>query len=123
MTNSFDAYLQAGLAATESGNYQEALAAFQQALKLDSRSAEAWNYQGNVLSLLELPSQALAAYDQAVALRPDYHQAWYNRGLLLQQMGAYGNALACFEQALALESDPLYVHRRDRIKLNRQLFA
>ncbi len=112
-----------GCALCETGEFKEALAAFEQALTLDATQHTLWNHKGNALSGLGRFAEALSAYDRALALKPDYHQAWFNRGKLLAEMGAYGNALESYDRAIALEAAPHYLHAREDIWVKNQLFA
>jgi tetratricopeptide (TPR) repeat protein len=105
----------------EEAKYSEAMATLKQALNIDSNYAPAWNYRGNVLSMMQCFAEALGAYEYAVTLRPDYHQAWFNKGLLFAQMGAYGNAIECYDQAISLERDPRYLHAKEDIFLKKKL--
>ncbi len=103
--------------------FAQALAAFDQALALDSTNCTGWNNRANALCGLKRQAEALAAYDRAVALDPQYHQAWFNRGKLLAEMGAYGNAVESYNRAIALEADPIYIHSRENIWVKKQLIA
>lgn len=49
-----------------------ALAAYERALTLRPKLAEAWLGRGNVLQILTRNDEALAAYDKAVAIEPDF---------------------------------------------------
>jgi tetratricopeptide (TPR) repeat protein len=128
--NSFDANNKnpefwdgCGCALCQTEQYEEAIAAFDKAIALDSCYCQAWNNRGNALSGLKRQAMALASYDRAVALNPDYHQAWFNRGLLLAEMQAYGNALESYERAIAIHPDPRYIHAKEEIWLKRKLFT
>ncbi len=105
----------------ERGHYQDAIAAFDQAISINPNDAKAWNHRGNALSALGRCCEALVAYDRAVSLRSDYHQAWFNRGLLLVEMMAYGNAIESYDRAIDLEPDPIYLHARQNIWLKNKL--
>lgn len=112
-----------GCALCEAERFQEAIAAFDQSIALDSNYYKAWNNRGNALCGLKRYAEALASYDRAIALRPDYHQARFNRGLLLAEMMAYGNALESYEQAIAINPDPRYLHSKADIWMKQKLFA
>lgn len=114
---------QQGCNYCERHDYHNALDAFNQAIRLNPKYAQAWNNRGNALSELKRQPEAFASYEQAVALHPSYHQAWHNRGILLKEMGAYGNAIESFDRAIALSPDPLYFHHRDEIYLKSKIFA
>jgi tetratricopeptide (TPR) repeat protein len=81
-----DAAQAAAAAATDAGKkskssneasyyYSAALAKFQQAVQLDPKMHEAWNYVGYTHRKLGDYDDALAAYESALALRPGYPEA------------------------------------------------
>ncbi len=118
-----DALNAQGCTLCEQADFTQALAAFDQAITLDSTYCTAWSNRGNALCGLGRFADALAAYDKAVALNPQYHQAWFNRGKLLAEIGAYGNAIESYNRAIALEADPRYLHAREDIWVKGQLVA
>jgi len=61
-------------------HYTSALARFTQAVKLDPRMHEAWNYVGYTNRKLGEYDIALAAYERALALHPGYPEALEYRG-------------------------------------------
>jgi len=91
----------------KSGQYKEALAAYEEAIKLDPNFAIAYN-KGNALSDLKRHEEALAAYEQALRLDPKAAFAWNGKGNALYSLKRYEEALAAYEQALRL--DPKYAH-------------
>ncbi|MGH8134511.1 MAG: tetratricopeptide repeat protein [Steroidobacteraceae bacterium] len=60
--------------------YAEALAKFQQAVRLDPQLSEGWNYVGYTSRKLGNYDDALAAYDKALSLKPGYPDALEYRG-------------------------------------------
>lgn len=112
-----------GCAFCEAERFEDAIAAFDQAIALDSHFCRAWNNRGNALCGLKRYSDALAAYEKAIALQPNYHQAWFNRGLLLTEMMAYGSAVESFNRAIAIHPDPRYLHAKESIWLNQKLIT
>ncbi len=101
--------------------FEQALAAFDQAIALDAAYCRAWNNRGNALCGIKRYAEALVAYDRAVALQPNYHQAWFNRGLLFAEMMAYGNAIESYDRAIAIHAAPYYLHARAEIGLKQKL--
>jgi serine/threonine protein kinase len=82
--------------------YQEALAAFEQAIRLNPNDALAYNGKGRSLRQLRRYREALAAYEQAIRLNPNYAGAYHNKGVVLIDLKRYQEALAAFEQAIRL---------------------
>jgi tetratricopeptide (TPR) repeat protein len=111
-----------GCVLCQTEQYEDAIAAFNNALALNPNYCKAWNNRGNALCAIKRQAQALASYDKAVALNPHYHQAWFNRGLLLAEMQAYGNALESYQRAIAIYPDPRYIHAQENIWLKKKLF-
>jgi len=82
---------------TESGNYTEALNAYNQSLNLDPANAVAWNGIADVLNRantytsdpLQTLDMALVASNQSIALNASSPSAWINRGQILYNIGSY----------------------------------
>ena len=78
----------AGLELANAGKIQQAIAAFEDALRIRPDLAEAHNNLGVVLS--QIPgrqSDAIAHFREAVRLRPDYDDARYNLEVALKETG------------------------------------
>jgi protein O-GlcNAc transferase len=89
-----------GVALVRQGRHVEALAVFQQALRLDAESAEANNNVANVLSELGRSDEALGYLQNVVRIHPQHGEAQYNLGMLLQGMGRHEEAIDALESAL-----------------------
>ena len=86
------------------GLYGEALEAYERALRLDSRFADAHFGKGNALYFLRRYEEALRAYEQAIFLAP-LHAAFHNnKGGVLYILDRYKEALVAYEEALRLDS-------------------
>jgi tetratricopeptide (TPR) repeat protein len=83
--------------------YDEALAAFDQAMTLDPTQADAFVGKGQTLCVLELPHTALAACSQALRLVPDHASASFIKGLALDALERYEEAVTAYEQAIRFE--------------------
>jgi tetratricopeptide (TPR) repeat protein len=81
---------------------EEALAAYEQAIRLDPNYANAYNGKGDALGDLKRNEEALAAYEQAIRLDPNYALAYNNKGLALQRLGKNKEAQQAFERAKQL---------------------
>jgi tetratricopeptide (TPR) repeat protein len=97
-----DAWFHRGLELARQDRYREALAAFEQAIRLNPNHVGAWLGKGTVLALLGRYQEALAAFEQAIRLDPNDSDAWLAKGLALAELGRYQEALAAFEQAIRL---------------------
>ncbi len=78
-----------GLALKALARPEEALASFEQAIKLKSKFAEAHNDRGVVLAALGRYAEAVAAYEKAIAARPNFVDAHCNRGISQLALGRH----------------------------------
>jgi predicted O-linked N-acetylglucosamine transferase (SPINDLY family) len=98
-------YVNLGSVQLELGWLDDALAAFEQALALDSAYAPAHYNRGLVLQQQGRLDGALACYRHAVALKPDFLEAITNAGIVLQELGRPGEAVMALRQAVTLRPD------------------
>jgi serine/threonine protein kinase len=63
----------------------EALAKIEEALKLDSKNADAWAAKGFTLAKLERDSEAIVAFEKAIELRPEFPFARQNKLQLVRK--------------------------------------
>lgn len=96
---------ECGVAHFESGELEQALSLFDEALQLDPSSAQAHNGRGVVLFSREELESAIAAYDEAIRLEPDFFKPYSNRGSLFHSKGEYDRALVEFNEAIRLNPD------------------
>ena len=83
--------------------YEEALVAYDQAIRLDPNLASAYNTKGVVLLILQRYEEALATFEQTIRLDPSLAYAYNNKGVALRKLQRYEEALAAFEQAIRLD--------------------
>jgi tetratricopeptide (TPR) repeat protein len=96
---------QQGSTLFELQRYQDALAAYQQAVSISPDFAPGWSGQGKALNQLKKYEEALAAYDEAIQIQPDYVEAWTGRGFVLRNLQRYREAIASFDKALELDAN------------------
>jgi tetratricopeptide (TPR) repeat protein len=96
---------QQGSTLFELQRYQDALAAYQQAVSISPDFAPGWSGQGKALNQLKKYEEALAAYDEAIQIQPDYVEAWSGRGFVLRNLQRYREAIASFNKALELDDN------------------
>ena len=88
------------------GQYDAAMASYDQALKLDPNYQDIWLNRGALLcDYLNRPQEALACFKRAVEIAPDNPLAWYNQGNALRHLERYQEAIASYEKAIELEPD------------------
>ena len=96
-------WFKQGSALTASGNYTEAVQAFDHAISLDPAYYEAWNGKADALNRAHRVNDALAASDQVIALNPNYAKGWINRGYILYNLGRYNDELSAYERAIEID--------------------
>lgn len=112
-------YLNEGIQLYRLGWYEEALAAFEQALRLDPHFADALFGKGNALYFLKRYEDALLAYEQAIRLDP-YNPAFHNnKGSTLYSLGRYREALAAYKQALHIDPHHASAQQGKKLALRR----
>jgi tetratricopeptide (TPR) repeat protein len=72
--------------------YEEAIASYDQALKIKPDKDEAWYNRGIALDYLGRYEEAIDSFDQALKIKPDKDKAWNNRGVALGYLGRYEEA-------------------------------
>lgn len=85
------------------GRLDEALAAYDAAIRLKPDNAAAHTDRGVALHALGRPDAALASYDTAIALAPNSAIAYYNRGMVLFELMRLDEAVASYDQAIAFD--------------------
>jgi tetratricopeptide (TPR) repeat protein len=82
--------------------YEEALAAYEQAIRLDPNYAVAYGNKGNALRSLKRYEEAVAACEQAIRLDPNEAGAYHNKGNALDKLTRSKEAQQCYEKARQL---------------------
>ncbi|MEG4146114.1 tetratricopeptide repeat protein [Microcoleus sp. Pol12B5] len=98
-------YAKQGDACFFENRYQDAIAAYDQALQIQPDLADTWNNRGVVLTRMQRYPEAIASYEQATTIRPNYPDAWNNRGVVLLELQKYQEAIGCYEQAIQAKPD------------------
>lgn len=101
-TEDEDSLIKRGSSLGDSGRYEEALASFDKAIKLNPDNVECWLNKGWVLGTLGRHEEAIACYDKAIELDPMDDLPWFNKGNRLGDLGRYEEALACYDEVLRM---------------------
>ncbi len=88
-------------------HWQDPLAFYEQALRVNPRSWTSYNNLGNLKADMGQPEEAVAAYEKAVAVDPDYADAYNNLGVTRARLGQQEEAINAFRRALEL--NPYFV--------------
>ncbi|ESS04621.1 MAG: hypothetical protein A07HR67_00557 [uncultured archaeon A07HR67] len=100
-----EAWVNKGAAHAELEEYDEAIGAYKEALRIDDDSEHAATAETNLAYALwesGRSEQALEHAERAVEIDPRFAQAWYNRGFLLIERGLAEDAVNCFDNAIRL---------------------
>ena len=100
-----EAWVNKGVAHAELEEYDAAIGAYKQGLKIDDDSEHAATAETNLAyALWEFgrTEEALEHAERAVELDPRFGQAWYNRGFFLNERGLAEDAVAAFDNAIRL---------------------
>lgn len=104
------------------GEYEEALSALEQVLRLDPGDVSAWYGKGKTLYALKKYDDALTACEEALCIDSNYPLAWRGKGAALCSLNRYEEALSAYDQALHLDpNDALTWKNKGMVlrKLNR----
>lgn len=96
---------EAGVAASQKGDHQAALDAFQKVLALVPDSADAHFNIGFTQEKLGNAEQALAAYRKAIELRPDYYETYVALSNLHNSRKEYPEAMKALAKAIEIQPD------------------
>src|SRR6266487_2479008 len=85
------------------GFYEEALAFYEEALRLDPNDTDSYIGKGDALYKLGRYEEALAFYEEALRLDPNDTDSYIGKGDTLYKLERYEEALAFYEEALRLD--------------------
>jgi len=117
--NTADSWYKKGQDLERMGSWKEAVAAYDQAINLNPRYAEAWSAKGNVLSMVSMGSNSTAqnetienaidAANKALKLDPNNGKFWFSKGMVLAQIALatanqsrYNESLQDFDKAIEI---------------------
>jgi tetratricopeptide (TPR) repeat protein len=95
-------YIDQGIKNSQAGRYDQALQAFDQALKLKPKDPALLTYKGIVYYAKGRNDQALPLFEEAIKLNPNFGRAYYQRGMIYYNREKYGQALPDFIKAKGL---------------------
>ncbi|WP_460562810.1 tetratricopeptide repeat protein [Halorubrum pallidum] len=100
-----EAWVNKGAAHAELEEFDQAVGAYKEALRIDDGSEHAATAETNLAYALwesGRGEQALEHAERAVETDPRFAEAWYNRGFLLVERGLAEDAVSCFDNAIRL---------------------
>ena len=106
-----DSWFKKGQELGRNGSYEEAVKAYDNALELEPKNAEAWLGKGTVLSLWAgsinddgLYEDAIKAFDKAIELDPQQNRGRLVKANALLNLGRYNESLKIFDEAIEAAS-------------------
>ena len=97
-----DKLMGTGIEAMATGDFSEALKAFNRMVEIAPDFAEGWNKRATVLYLMGDYSASMADVDRTLALEPRHFGALSGLGLINAELDREEDALAAFQRALAI---------------------
>src|SRR6056297_2844376 len=100
-----EAWTNKGAAHAELDEWDAAIGAYREAIRIDDDSEHAATAETNLAYALwesGRGEQALEHAERAVETDPRFAEAWYNRGFLLVERGLAEDAVTCFDNAIRL---------------------
>jgi tetratricopeptide (TPR) repeat protein len=92
-----------GLALYYKNKYDDAIEAYDEAIRIDPNYVDSWTNKGNALLMQENYVDALKAYDKAISLDPNDFEAWNNKGIALKNQEKYADAIKAYDKAISLD--------------------
>ena len=100
-----DEYHNLGNSLQESGRFEDAAAAYRQAVELNPYFSWSYHNLGDVLLKLERWEESVIAYKKAVELNPDFSWSYHNLGDALLKLEEWEEAVAAYHCEIAINSD------------------
>ena len=95
-------HIDQGIKHSQAGRYDQALQAFDQALKLKPNDPALITYKATVYYAKGNNAQAMQLCEQVIKLNPNFGRAYYQRGMILEKQEKYGEALEDLKKAKTL---------------------
>ena len=97
-----------GVALEEQSKYDEAIKAYDEAIRMNPKNLEAWMNKGFVLDKQGKYDEAIKAYDGAIRMNPKNLEAWMNKGIVLDKQGKYDEAIVAYDEAIRLDPNDTF---------------
>jgi len=111
------AHTNLGYVLLQQGNVGDAIAHYEQALRIKPDDAEAHSDLGTALYQTGQPEEAVAHYEQSLRINPDDADVRYNLANALRSLGRTPEAIEQYEQALRTRPDFAEAHNNLGIAL------
>lgn len=105
-----DAHFRRGVSLCQGGNYDAALAAWEEVLRIQPGNPYALANVGIVLTEQGRWAEARDLFVRVIEVQPDNAEAHYGLGMADAQLGNYAGAIAAWENTIRLQPDNTDVH-------------
>jgi tetratricopeptide (TPR) repeat protein len=95
-------YIDQGMQASQAGRYDQAIQAFDQALKLKPNDPALISYKATVYYAKGDNAQALQLCEQVIKQNPNFGRAYYQRAMILEKQDKFEPAVADLQKAKSL---------------------
>lgn len=86
--------------------YEDAIVAFEQAIKIKPNDFEAWNNKGVALYYLKRYVDAIVGFEHAINIEPNYYVPWCNKGGALDNLERYTESVNAYVHGLNIKPVP-----------------
>ena len=98
-------YRQRAYEAYQRGKYEEVIADYDMAIRLDPNDSETYHQRGLAKFQLKRHEEAIVDFDAALEINPDNAEVYYDRGLAKYQLERDEEAIVDFDTALEINPD------------------
>ncbi len=95
-------YFQLGSQMLDAGEYEKAIRAFREVVRLTPDQSWAWHNLGVAYDKLRQYDKAISVYQQAIRLNPSQSWAWNNLGSDYENLQEHDKAISAFQEAVRL---------------------
>jgi tetratricopeptide (TPR) repeat protein len=117
-TRTKEEWLKIGNDHSHAQRYEEAIVAYDQAIRLDPNYVFAYTNKGDALNGLKRYEEAIAACDQALRLDPNDAIAYDNKGYALNGLKRYQEAIVALDQAIRRDPNDAFAYAKKGYALN-----
>lgn len=98
-------YFQMGYCLAKLGRHKEAIASYEQALRINPKEAGVHSNLCTAYGKTGRYESAISSCKQAILLKPDFAEAYSNLGWVYQRVGRYQEAIQACKEAIRLKPD------------------
>ena len=96
-------FLDRGIKYGQKGNYDRAIADYNEAIRLDPNFAKLYNNRGVAYAYKRDYDRAITDFNEAIRLDPDFVDVYNNRGGMYYDMKDYDRAIADYTEVIRLD--------------------